>query len=76
MYSLRRLRSVAVAYRSISYAPGTKIPVNIMKDGKDPVLLADAEYPAWLFKIADPVRYGSHRGGAVCCMLYADGIVL
>ena len=56
-----------------NYAPGTKIPVNIMKgkyiillfvllnvkfaDGKDPVILEDKEYPEWLFKLTDPVSY-------------------
>ncbi len=32
-------------------APGTVIPVGITKDGQDPVVLEDSEYPEWLFRV-------------------------
>jgi hypothetical protein len=31
--------------------PGTVIPINILKEGKDPVVKEDSEYPDWLFRI-------------------------
>ncbi|KAF9088124.1 39S ribosomal protein L37, mitochondrial [Mortierella sp. GBA35] len=40
----------------VSSAPeGTVLKgINYMKDGKDPVALADDAYPAWLWEINDP----------------------
>lgn len=29
-------------------------PVNVLKTGEDPALKPDEEYPAWLWKLADP----------------------
>ncbi len=31
----------------------TQIPVNLMKEGDEPVYRADAEYPPWLWALAD-----------------------
>ncbi|KAI8929852.1 mitochondrial ribosomal protein L37-domain-containing protein [Entophlyctis helioformis] len=30
--------------------------INILKDGKDPVAMADAEYPAWLWTLLEPKK--------------------
>ena len=32
---------------------GDKIPVNFVKDGKDPLILADKDYPDWVHTLAD-----------------------
>ena len=32
---------------------GDKVPVNFVKDGKDPVILADKDYPEWVHTLAD-----------------------
>jgi large subunit ribosomal protein L54 len=32
-----------------------KAPVNIYKSGKDPELKPDGEYPAWLWRLLDPL---------------------
>jgi len=43
-----------VGLRALSGAgvkPGTPVPVNLMKDGQDPVVKEDAEYPEWLFEL-------------------------
>lgn len=31
--------------------PGSSIPIGITKDGQDPVVKEDSEYPEWLFEI-------------------------
>lgn len=32
---------------------GDKVPVNFVKDGKDPLILADKDYPDWVHTLAD-----------------------
>lgn len=32
---------------------GKVVPINIYKDGADPVLMEDSEYPEWLFTLLD-----------------------
>ena len=57
MMALRKvgLRSSALITRSI--ATGEKVAVNVMKDGEDPVILADSEYPDFLWTLT--VRRGA-----------------
>ena len=35
------------------FALGEKVPINIFKDGSDPIIKADSEYPNWLFTKAN-----------------------
>jgi large subunit ribosomal protein L54 len=30
--------------------------INVLKDGKDPVALADSEYPPWLWELLEPKK--------------------
>lgn len=47
-------RSLLVCRRSISSCPaGTSLNLKVKRGPKDPVALADEEYPAWLWKILD-----------------------
>ena len=43
-----------------NFSNGKAIPVNIYKDGKDPVILDDSEYPEWLFHCA-PLKKSDYR---------------
>ena len=38
-----------VSATSTGFAIGESMPISIMKDAKDPVVLKDAEYPDWLW---------------------------
>ena len=40
------------------------IPINYLKDGEDPPLKPDGEYPEWLFKMQ--VRWFSYSGSVAC----------
>ena len=55
VYQKVGLRSSALITRSI--ATGEKVAVNVMKDGEDPVILADSEYPDFLWTLT--VRRGA-----------------
>jgi len=36
---------------STGFVVGEKIPIGIFKDGQDPTVKLDAEYPSWLWKV-------------------------
>mmetsp|Transcript_16928 Transcript_16928/g.24807 ORF Transcript_16928/g.24807 Transcript_16928/m.24807 type:complete len:109 (+) Transcript_16928:75-401(+) len=50
-YSFNALSS---SIRFINIKVGDPVPVNFMKDGKDPVIKEDSEYPEWVFNYKLP----------------------
>ena len=38
---------------STGFAVGEKIPIGIMKEGQDPIVKSDKDYPTWLWKVHD-----------------------
>merc|ERR1711920_204497 len=47
-------QTARTATRGFAAKVGDEVPVNILKEGKNPVIKERDEYPEWLFKVVEP----------------------